>query len=241
MMNDEKFDSLMDDVNYDFFWHEMEKDHEAHEYLHASPAANILRFYDYHIRMNDPLLERLSPVGGRTVFVCRKIMVSHSSGRLPTRAVTVYLNRWASAIAPKYPGPILSACKGPYLERMDVFTLSPGDDYVADHLRCFWKIFYEQPKPIPASALPKPIPRPTPARLQELRERLERKEGEEADRNFYELVHEEDALEAARKKKKRCKRKSKAQRRKPPPYDLDVHDGGEIIMDGAPPPAYTPD
>ena len=235
MMDDEKFDSLIEDINYDLFWHKMEKDHEAHAYLHATPTANILRFYDYHLRMNDPLLERLSPVGERTITVCRKIMVAHSSGRLPTRAVTVCLNRWAASIAPAYPGPILSARKGPYLEQMDFFTLSPGDHYVADHLRCFRKIFYAQPKPI----LPKPIPRPTLARLQELRER---KEGEEADRNFHELLHAEDALEAARnRKKRRCKRKSKAQRRKPPPYGLDVPDGEEIMMDASPPPAYTPD
>ena len=140
----------------------------------------------------------------------------HASGCTPARLVLRFVSELAATAAKNTPARFRH-CDNPLL-----------------------KLYYEQPKPIPArvplkptpaSVAPKPIPasaqpnptpapisRPTPARLQELRESLERKEGEEADRNFYELVHEEDALEAARNRKiKRCKRKSKAQRRKPPP------------------------
>ena len=64
---------------------------------------------------------------------------------------------------------------------------------------------------------------------------------EDADRNFQEVMHEEHMLDVARdRKKKRCKRKSKAQRHKPPPYEPDAYEGTDIMINGPPPPPYTP-
>jgi len=222
MISDEKFDSMMEDINYHFFWHELGNDREAMAYYPPTHALhNLLHFYEDYLRSDDPLGRE----GVEISTAIGKVMDFHASGRTPARLVLRFVSELAATAAKNTPARFRH-CEQPKPIPARV-PLKPTPASVA-------------PKPIPASAQPKPtpapIPRPTPVRLQELRER-----NEEADRNFYELVHEEDALEAARKKKKRCKRKSKAQRRKPPPYDLDVHDGGEIIMDGAPPPAYTPD
>lgn len=213
MMNDKKFDYMMDDINFNFFWHELRKDPEAKEYYPSTTArCNIFMFYLRHIRSNDPPLRKLSSEGEKTLTTIREAMAHHADGLIPARHI-LHLCSGLASIAANHTPTCFRNLMYPSME-----------------------IFYEQPKPIPA---PTPIPKPTPTTLQELRERSERKAEEEADRNFDELLREEDMLKAVRKKKK-CKRKSKAQRRKPPPYEPDVDDGEEFVMNGPPPPVYTP-
>lgn len=212
MMDDEKFDSVMAEINLDFFWHELGKDPEVMVFCPPTPPLNrIFQFYENYLQPDQPLVQKLSPEGERTLDLLSFMIDLHVDGLIPAREVVYRLRDHAA-------------------------TLKPA--------RHFRDVFYEQAKPIPAPNLipaPTPTPKPTPARLLELRERLERKAEEEADRNFDELMREEDARKAVRKKKK-CKRKSRAQRRKPPPYELAVHDGDMdmMMMNGPPPPAYTP-
>ena len=212
MMDDKTFDSMMDGINLDFFWHELRKDPEAKEYYPSTTARrNIFMFYIRHIRANDPPLLKLSSEGLKTMTMIREAMAHHADGLVTARH-------------------ILNLCSG-----LAAFAVKHTPTGLRNRLYpLYMEIFYEQPKPFPA-----PIPKPTPNRLQELRERAEREAERKADRNFDELMREEHMLKAARKKKK-CKRKSKAQRRKPPPYEPDVDGGEELVINCPPPPAYTP-
>jgi hypothetical protein len=211
MMDDKTFDSMMDGINLDFFWHELRKDPEAKGYYPSTTARrNIFMFYIRHIRANEPPLRKLSPEGEKTLATIREAMAHHADGLIPARHI-LYLCSGLASIAAKHTPACFRNLMCPSME-----------------------IFYEQPKPIPAP-IPAPIPKPTPNRLQELRERAERK----ADRNFDELMREEDVAKAVRKKKK-CKRKSRSQRRKPPIYEPDVDGGEELVINCPPPPAYTP-
>ena len=212
-MDDQSFDSLMNSINLDFFVHELRKDPEAKEHYPSTTALrNIFSFYSRHIRAHDTPLLKLSIEGLKTMAMLREAMAHHADGLVTARH-------------------ILNLCSG-----LAAFAVKRSPSGLRNRLYpLYMEIFYEQPKPFPA-----PIPKPTPNKLREMRERAERKAEEEAERNFDELMREEDVLMAVRIKKK-CKRKSKAQRRKPPPYGLDVPDGEEIMMDAPPPPAYTPD